>query len=67
MVVDFATDPLLGVYGDDHHGKSTFITNVVGSIVAGRRSPNEAIIIFFDPKRRQRRGDPAAGRARSGR
>ena len=52
MVVDFATDPLLGVYGDDHHGKSTFITNVVANIVAGRQSPNEAIIIFFDPKRR---------------
>jgi hypothetical protein len=52
LLVDFATDPLRGVYGDDHHGKSTFIANLVNSIVAGRRSPNEAIIIFFDPKRR---------------
>jgi type VII secretion protein EccCa/type VII secretion protein EccCb len=52
LVIDFATDPLLAVYGDDHHGKSTFIRNTVASIVAGRRSPEDAIVILFDPKRR---------------
>ena len=67
MVVDFATDPLLGVYGDDHHGKSTFITNLVSSIVAGRRSPDEAIVILFDPKRRQGEVTRLLSRTQSGR
>ena len=67
MVVDFATDPLLGVYGDDHHGKSTFITNLVSSIVAGRRSPDEAIVILFDPKRRHGEVTRLLSRAQSGR
>jgi hypothetical protein len=52
LVIDFAVDPLLAVYGDDHQGKSTFIRNTVASIVAGRRSPEDAIVILFDPKRR---------------
>lgn len=52
MVIDFAREPLLGVYGDDHHGKSPFIANVVRSVVNRRRSPDEAFVIVFDPKRR---------------
>lgn len=52
LVIDFANEPLLGVYGDDHHGKSPFIANVVRSIVARRKSPDEAFVIVFDPKRR---------------
>ena len=52
MIVDFATDPLLAVFGDDHHGKSSFILNTIASITAGRESPNEAIVVLFDPKRR---------------
>jgi DNA segregation ATPase FtsK/SpoIIIE-like protein len=66
MVVDFATDPLLGVYGDDHHGKSTFITNVVahrGRSPVAQRGDHH----LLRPEATQRRGDSAAGRAQSGR
>ncbi|MDZ4235197.1 MAG: type VII secretion protein EccC, partial [Dietzia sp.] len=52
MIVDFGTDPLLAVYGDDHHGKSSFIRNTIASIVEGRASTKDAFVVLFDPKRR---------------
>lgn len=52
MIVDFGTDPLLAVYGDDHHGKSSFIRNTIASIVEGRVSTKDAFVVLFDPKRR---------------
>ncbi|MDO2394817.1 type VII secretion protein EccCa [Mycobacterium avium subsp. hominissuis] len=53
LVINFAAEPLLAVYGDDHQGKSTFIRNMVTSIVTERTSVDEACILLFDPKRRQ--------------
>ena len=67
MVVDFATDPLLGVYGDDHHGKSTFITNVVEQHRGRSPVPQRGDHHLLRPEATQRRGDSAAGRAQSGR
>ena len=51
LVVDFAADPLLGVYGDDRHGKSTLITNLVRNVVANRDNPDEVMVMLFDKSR----------------
>ncbi|ORX14146.1 type VII secretion protein EccCa [Mycobacterium xenopi] len=51
LVVDFAAEPLLAVYGDDHHGKSTLITHLLRSVVARRSSPEQAIVLVFDKSR----------------
>lgn len=52
MVVDFAEDPLLAVYGDDRHGKTTFITNLARSVVANRADAGEALVVLLDKSRR---------------
>lgn len=51
MVIDFAQEPLLGVYGDDHHGKSTLITNLLRSVVARRSGPQQAMLCVLDKSR----------------
>lgn len=51
MVVDFAEDPLLAVYGDDRHGKTTFVTNLVRSVVANRAGADEAVVVLLDKSR----------------
>ena len=51
FVVDFAADPLLAVYGDDRHGKSTFIANMVRSVVANRSGAEEVMVMVFDRSR----------------
>lgn len=51
MVVDFAEDPLLALYGDDRHGKTTFITNLVRSVVTNRADANEALVVLLDKSR----------------
>ncbi|OKH76738.1 cell division protein FtsK [Mycobacterium sp. SWH-M3] len=51
LVFDFASSPLLAVYGDDHHGKTPFIDNMVRSVVARRRGPDDAIVCIFDRNR----------------
>lgn len=53
LIVDFAAEPLLGVYGDDGQGKSTLITNLIRSLVE-RRGDNidSAVLIVFDKSRK---------------
>lgn len=51
LVVDFAADPLLALYGDDHHGKSTFLANMVRAVAARRRGASGALIMVFDKSR----------------
>lgn len=51
LVVDFAVNPLLAAYGDDGQGKSTLIRNLVRSVVARRRGPDDAMIVLFDKSR----------------
>ena len=52
LVVDFAAEPLLGVYGDDGRGKSTLITNLIRSVVARRgQNIDSAVVIIFDKSR----------------
>ncbi|MBS4730603.1 type VII secretion protein EccCa [Mycobacterium sp. SM1] len=51
LVIDFAAAPLLGIYGDDHHGKSPLITHLLRSIVARRSGPEQAIVLLFDKSR----------------
>ncbi|MFV8227408.1 type VII secretion protein EccCa [Mycolicibacterium fortuitum] len=52
LVFDFAESPLLAVYGDDHHGKTPFIDNMVRSVVTRRRGPDDAIVCIFDRRKR---------------
>ena len=52
MVIDFAAEPLLGVYGDDGHGKSTLITNLIRSVVARRARTEDAVVVIFDKSRK---------------
>lgn len=54
MVFDFADSPLLAVYGDDHHGKTPFIENMVRAVAARRRDHNDALIAVFSPRRELR-------------
>ncbi len=51
MVIDFAQEPLLGVYGDDRHGKSTLITHLLRSVVGRRSGPEQAMVCIFDKSR----------------
>lgn len=51
LVVDFAESPLLALYGDDHHGKTPFIDNMVRNVVARRSGPDDALVIVFSPGR----------------
>ena len=51
MVVDFAADPLLGVYGDDRHGKSTLITHLLRCVVARRSGCDQVMVCIFDKSR----------------
>ncbi|MCH9731965.1 MAG: type VII secretion protein EccCa [Actinomycetia bacterium] len=51
LVVDFAVDPLLALYGDDRHGKSTFLANMVRAVAARRGGSSAASIIVFDKSR----------------
>lgn len=51
MVLDFAADPLLGIYGDDHHGKSPLVANVVRSVVARRAGHQQVMVCIFDRSR----------------
>jgi DNA segregation ATPase FtsK/SpoIIIE, S-DNA-T family len=51
MVLDFAAEPLLGVYGDDHHGKSTLITHLLRSVVARRSGPEQVLVCILDKSR----------------
>ncbi|MEW2484223.1 type VII secretion protein EccCa [Mycobacterium sp. NPDC049093] len=51
LVFDFAESPLLAVYGDDRHGKTSFIENMVRSVVARRRGPDDAIVCVFDKRK----------------
>jgi DNA segregation ATPase FtsK/SpoIIIE, S-DNA-T family len=51
LVVDFAAEPLLALYGDDGHGKSTLITNLLRSVVNRRATPEDAVVIVFDKSR----------------
>jgi S-DNA-T family DNA segregation ATPase FtsK/SpoIIIE len=51
LVIDFAAEPLLGVYGDDGHGKSTLITNLLRSVVRRRTGPEEAVVLVLDKSR----------------
>jgi type VII secretion protein EccCa/type VII secretion protein EccCb len=51
MVIDFAAEPLLGVYGDNGHGKSTLLTNLIRSVVARRSHPQDGVIVIFDKSR----------------
>ncbi|HZE15296.1 MAG TPA: FtsK/SpoIIIE domain-containing protein, partial [Mycobacterium sp.] len=51
MVVDFAQEPLLGVYGDDRHGKSTLITHLLRGVVARRSGPEQVLVCIFDKSR----------------
>lgn len=48
LVHDFARNPLVGVYGDDEKGKTTFLTHVLRSVVARRSGPEQAIVCVFD-------------------
>lgn len=52
MVVDLAQEPLLGVYGDDHHGKSTLITHLLRAVVNRRSHPDQALVCVFDKSRK---------------
>lgn len=54
QVFDFAEAPLLAVYGDDHHGKTPFIDNMVRNVVARRRDHDDAIVAVFSPRRELR-------------
>lgn len=51
LVFDFAKSPLLALYGDDHHGKTPFIENMVRSVVTRRRGPDDAIVCIFDKRK----------------
>lgn len=51
LVFDFAESPLLAVYGDDHHGKTPFIENMVRNVVARRRDHDDALVLVFSPRR----------------
>lgn len=51
LVVDMATSPLLGVYGDDGYGKTSTLRALLRDVVAQRRGPDEAMVMVFDSTR----------------
>ncbi len=53
LVIDFAEEPLLAVYGDGKTGRTTLVRNLLRTVVARRAGDtNKAIVCVFDVKRR---------------
>lgn len=48
LVLDLAKSPLLGVYGDDNHGKTTMMRRLLRDVLARRSGPDDIMVMVFD-------------------